>query len=63
MITYSMPLGLIGKFAHWLFVRKQLEGIFDYRIRKVDELFNSTAFVESALSESLVPKVARSRKN
>ncbi|MNK09841.1 hypothetical protein D3C87_278230 [compost metagenome] len=39
IISYTMPLGFIGKFVHWLFVRKQLESIFDYRIRKVDELF------------------------
>lgn len=63
LISYCMPLGFIGRFFHWLFIRKQLESIFDYRIRKADELFNSVQFVDSALSESLVPKVARSRKN
>ena len=35
-----MPLGFIGKFVHWLFIKKQLESIFDYRIKKVDELFH-----------------------
>lgn len=39
-ISYSMPLGFIGRFVHWLFVRKQLENIFAYRIEKVDEMFN-----------------------
>jgi ligand-binding SRPBCC domain-containing protein len=41
IVSYSLPLGFIGKFAHWLFVRKQLQNIFDYRIQKVDELFSS----------------------
>ena len=40
IISYSMPLGFIGKFVHWLFIKKQLESIFDYRIKKVDELFH-----------------------
>lgn len=31
IINYKLPLGLLGNFAHWLFVRKQLEGIFSYR--------------------------------
>jgi ligand-binding SRPBCC domain-containing protein len=52
IISYSMPFWIIGKFAHWLFVKKQLENIFDYRIRKVDELFNATHYVESALNGS-----------
>lgn len=41
IISYTMPFGFLGKIVHWLFVRKQLESIFDYRIRKVDELFHS----------------------
>lgn len=39
IISYSMPLGIIGKFVHWLFIRRQLENIFAYRIKKVNELF------------------------
>ena len=39
IISYSMPYGVIGKVARWLFVRRQLENIFDYRFKKVDELF------------------------
>ena len=40
IVSYTLPLGFLGKFAHWLFVRKQLEAIFEYRFRKVEELFN-----------------------
>lgn len=39
IVSYSLPFGFLGKFAHWLFVRKQLETLFDYRFRKVEELF------------------------
>lgn len=62
LIAYCMPFGFIGRFFHWLFIRKQLESIFDYRFRKVEELFNANDYVESALSESLAPKIARTRK-
>ncbi|WP_430405969.1 SRPBCC family protein [Fluviicola sp.] len=39
IVSYSLPFGFLGRFVHWLFIRKQLEGIFNYRIKKVDELF------------------------
>ncbi len=39
IVSYSLPFGILGKFAHWLFVRKQLENLFEYRFRKVEELF------------------------
>lgn len=39
IVSYTLPFGFLGKFAHWLFVRKQLEAIFEYRFKKVEELF------------------------
>lgn len=39
IVSYSLPFGFLGRFVHWLFVRKQLEAIFEYRTRKVDQLF------------------------
>jgi len=39
IVSYTLPFGFLGKLAHWLFVRKQLEAIFEYRFKKVDELF------------------------
>ncbi len=39
LVHYKLPLGFLGKIAHWLFVRKQLEGIFDYRYRFLEEHF------------------------
>jgi ligand-binding SRPBCC domain-containing protein len=39
IIHYKNPFGLIGKIANGLFVRNQLNKIFEYRYRKVEELF------------------------
>lgn len=39
IVTYRLPAGIIGKWMHALFVKKKLEYIFDYRIKRVDELF------------------------
>lgn len=39
IVTYHLPFGILGKLAHALFVRKQLEGIFTHRFKAVEELF------------------------
>lgn len=41
VVTYALPMGILGQFAHWLFVKRQLKGIFDYRIKVVDEVFGA----------------------
>ena len=38
-VTYELPLGVVGELAHALVVRRQLEGIFDYRRKRIEELF------------------------
>jgi ligand-binding SRPBCC domain-containing protein len=30
-VEYALPLGILGRLAHWLFVRCTLDRIFDYR--------------------------------
>lgn len=40
-LEYSMPMGPLGDLAHALFVRRQLESTFDFRKRKLDELFGT----------------------
>jgi ligand-binding SRPBCC domain-containing protein len=37
-VLYRLPFGLIGRLAHWLFVRRSLEEIFDYRAKMIEEL-------------------------
>ena len=43
LIHYKAPLGFLGDIAVALFIKKQLEGIFVFRKKKVEELFPSTA--------------------
>ena len=43
LVHYKVPLGPIGTIADRLFVRKKLESIFDYRYRRVEELFSQGA--------------------
>lgn len=40
IITYVLPLGIIGRLAHKLFIRRQLEGIFTYRKEVTDRIFS-----------------------
>ena len=39
IVHYKLPLWFLGDIANTLFVKKQLNGIFDYRFKKVEELF------------------------
>lgn len=39
IVHYKIPLGPLGHLANWLFVGKQLQQIFAYRHKKVEELF------------------------
>lgn len=37
-VTYALPFGVIGRLAHFLFVRRQLESIFAYRKQRLTDL-------------------------
>ena len=39
LIHYKAPLGFLGDIAVALFIKRQLEGIFAFRKKKVEELF------------------------
>lgn len=39
LVHYKIPLGWLGDLANRLFVRRQLEAIFDYRWKKLEEMF------------------------
>lgn len=39
IVHYKLPLWFLGDMANGLFVKKQLQQIFDYRFKKVEELF------------------------
>ena len=39
LLHYTLPFGPLGELAHAAFIRKQLDGIFDFRFQKVEEMF------------------------
>jgi ligand-binding SRPBCC domain-containing protein len=39
IIHYKIPFGFLGDIANSLFVKKKLKAVFDYRYKKVEELF------------------------
>ena len=41
IVHYKLPLGIIGRLAHILFVRNKVEEIFSFRRKKLDSLFNN----------------------
>jgi ligand-binding SRPBCC domain-containing protein len=41
IVHYKNPFWFIGRIANLLFVRKKLRSIFEYRYRKVEELFGN----------------------
>jgi len=38
-VNYSIPFGIIGRIAHFIWVKKQLNNIFNYRYQIIDEIF------------------------
>ena len=43
IVHYKLPLWFLGDIANTFYVKKQLNGIFDYRFKKVEELFGLMA--------------------
>ncbi len=39
ILTYGLPMGMLGRIANGLFVANKLQQIFEYRKRKVVDLF------------------------
>ena len=39
-VDYALPLGFLGRLAHWLIVRRQLEGIFNYRQNALGDILS-----------------------
>ena len=39
-ISYAVPFGFLGTIANYLFVRKEVESIFDYRYEVLEKKFN-----------------------
>lgn len=41
VVHYALPLGFIGRIMNSLVVKNELKTIFEYRYKKVEELFNT----------------------
>lgn len=39
IVSYKPPLGFFGRLANWMFIRRQLEGIFEYRRKVLERIF------------------------
>ena len=39
IVDYKIPLGILGRFAHFLFIKKKLYSVFEYRKNKLAALF------------------------
>lgn len=39
-VDYELPFGFLGNLAHKVFVKKRLEGVFNYRNQILEETFN-----------------------
>jgi ligand-binding SRPBCC domain-containing protein len=41
IITYVPPMGMLGKITNYLFIRKKVYKIFDYRKKIIEQIFNN----------------------
>ncbi len=39
-VNYAIPFGILGRFAHWLFVAKEVNRIFEHRFRTLEDFFS-----------------------
>lgn len=40
-VDYELPLGVLGVFAHNIFIKNKLKSIFEYRFNILEKIFNS----------------------
>lgn len=40
-VNYVIPFGILGRLAHWLFVGRQVNAIFDYRYKALASYFSN----------------------
>ena len=40
-VNYAIPLGLLGRLAHWLFVGKEVNRIFNHRFLVLEQYFKN----------------------
>jgi len=40
-VTFALPFGLMGHLAYYLFVKRKLKSIFNFRYQTIQQIFNS----------------------
>jgi ligand-binding SRPBCC domain-containing protein len=53
IVKYELPLGVLGTIAHAAFVKNKLNHIFDYRFKKVEEIFGKYVDVNQTAAQSI----------
>jgi ligand-binding SRPBCC domain-containing protein len=42
-VNFAIPFGILGRFAHWLFVAKEVNRIFEHRFRTLEDYFSKNS--------------------
>jgi ligand-binding SRPBCC domain-containing protein len=53
-VAYEMPFSFIGRIAHFLFIKRTLNNIFDYRHRAIEEIFASPGIVPDVSRDAML---------
>lgn len=53
-VLYRVPFGIFGRLAHWLFIKRSLKLIFDYRAKATAELLGAKSEERLALKSLAV---------
>lgn len=51
IVHYKNPFGVLGRLGNRLFIRKKLKQIFEYRFKRVEELFGKWPGIENGVIE------------
>lgn len=43
-VNYAIPLGPLGRLAHWLFVGREVNAIFNHRFQTLEKFFSKPEF-------------------
>jgi ligand-binding SRPBCC domain-containing protein len=47
-VNYAIPLGMLGRLAHWIFVGHEVNRIFDHRYAVLEKYFKETVVTKRA---------------
>ena len=47
LVRYRLPFGILGRLMHVIKVRRDVERIFDYRFRRIQEVFGAAVTMEA----------------